>query len=89
MENNVALNLRDIANQVNDEIEARKVAEHKAFIEERILPFLQERAQQGKYNADFSTQGYNPSRLRELLIQLGFTVEIRKFSGGWYLFVKW
>jgi hypothetical protein len=89
MENNIALNLREIADKVNEEAEKARVARHRDFIENEILPHLQRLAENGKYQAEFSTQGYSVYMLRDILRGIGFTVEIRKFSNSPYLLVKW
>ena len=89
MENNVALNLREIANKVNDEAEAKKLALHRELVEQKIVPHLQEVAENGKYQADFSVSGYSTFVVRDILRELGFTVDIRKFANTHYLFVKW
>ena len=89
MENNIALNLREIANKVNDEVDAKKLALHRDLVEKKIIPHLQEMAENGKYQADFSVSGYSTSMVRDILRGLGFTVDIRKFANTHYLFVKW
>ena len=72
MENNVALTLREVADQVNKETEEKKKAVHKEFVETKILPYLQEFAKKGKYQTDFTVPGYSISIVRDLLRELGF-----------------
>ena len=89
MENNVALTLREVADQVNKEAEEKKMALHQEFVETKVLPYLQEIASKGKYTADFTVPGYNIGIVRDLLRGLGFTVETLRYGGGHYLVVKW
>lgn len=86
---NFALTLREVADQVNKEAEERKMALHKEFVETKIVPHLQEMAEKGKYQTDFIVPGYSNFIVRDLLLELGFTVEIFKYGGGHYLVVKW
>jgi hypothetical protein len=86
---NIALTLREVADQVNKEAEEKKMATHKEFVETKVLPYLQELAGKGKYTTDFTVPGYNVGIVRDLLRNLGFTVEILKYGGGHYLVVKW
>jgi hypothetical protein len=89
MENNIALTLRGVADQVNKEAEEKKMAIHKELVETKILPYLQEFAKKGKYSTDFTVPGYSISIVRDLLRELGFTVDILKYGGGHILVVKW
>lgn len=89
MENNIALNLREVADKVNEEAEKARVALHRELVEERIIPYLQEFAEKGKYQVDFSVPGYSTQLVRDILQEIGFTVEIHKFSNSYYLIVKW
>lgn len=89
MENNVALTLREVADQVNKEAEEKKMVLHQEFVETKVLPYLKEIASKGKYTTDFTVPGYSISIVRDLLRNLGFTVEILKYGGGHYLIVKW
>ena len=89
MDNNVDLNLREIANKVNEEAEAKKLALHRELVEQKIIPHLQSIAESGKYLADFSVPGYSTFMVRDILRELGFTVDIHKFANTHYLFVKW
>ena len=89
MENNVALTLRQVADQVNKEAEEKKMAVHKEFVETKILPHLQEIAEKGKYQTDFTVPGYSVSIVRDLLRGLGFTVDTFKYSNGHYLLIRW
>lgn len=89
MENNIALNMREIADRVNKKAEDAKVALHRELVETKIVPYLQEFAENGKYQVDFSVPGYNAFLVSNILKELGFTVEIRKYPSGRYLFVKW
>jgi hypothetical protein len=89
MENNVALTLREVADQVNKEAEEKKMAIHQEFVETKVLPYLKEMASKGKYTTDFTVPGYSISIVRDLLRSLGFTVETLKYGGGHYLIVKW
>ena len=89
MENNVALKLREIANKVNEETEAKKLALHRELVEQKIIPNLQELAEKGKYQTDFSVPGYSVIMVRDILRELGFTVDTRKFANGHYLFISW
>lgn len=89
MENNIALNLREIADKVNEEAEQARVARHNELIEKKIIPYLQEFAEKGKYQVDFSVPGYSTQLVRDILREMGFTAEIHKFSHSYYLIVKW
>lgn len=89
MENNIALNLREIADKVNNEADKAKVALHRKLVEERIIPYMQEYAEKGKYQVDFSVPGYNVQLVRDILRGFGFTTDIYKFSHNYYLVVKW
>ena len=89
MENNIALNLREIADKVNEEAEQAKVALHRELVEKKIIPYLQEFAEKGKYQVDFSVPGYSIQLVRDILREIGFTAEIHKFSHSYYLIVKW
>lgn len=89
MENNIALTLREVADQVNKEAEEKKMALHREFVETKVIPHLQEMASKGKYITDFIVPGYSVTIMRDLLRGLGFTVEILKYGGGHYLVVKW
>lgn len=86
---NIALTLREVADQVNKEAEEKKMALHQEFVETKVIPHLQEVAGKGKYQTDFMTSGYNPFIVRALLRELGFTVDVVKYGGGHYLVVKW
>ena len=89
MKNNIALDLREIADKVNNEAEQAKVALHRELVETKIIPYLQEFAEKGKYQVDFSVPGYSVQLVRGILRESGFTVEIHKFSNSYYLIVKW
>ena len=89
MENNVALTLREVADQVNKEAEENKMSLHRELVETKVLPYLQEIASKGKYTADLTVPGYSISIVRDLLRDLGFTADILKYGGGHYLIVKW
>lgn len=89
MENNIAMNMREIADKVNKEAEEAKIALHRELVETKIIPYLQECAEKGKYQVDFPVPGYNTLLVSGILKQLGFTVEIHKYPSGRYLFVKW
>jgi hypothetical protein len=89
MENNIALNMREVADKVNEEAEKAKVALHEELVETKIIPYLQEFAEKGKYQVDFSVPGYSTHLVRDILREMGFTVEIHKFSHAYYLVVKW
>ena len=89
MENNIALNMREIADKVNEEAEQAKVALHRELVEKKIIPYLQEFAEKGKYQVDFSVPGYSTHLVRDILREMGFTVDVRKFSNALYLVVKW
>jgi hypothetical protein len=83
------LSLREVADQVNQEKEEKKMAFHQEFVETKVLPYLQEIASKGKYTTDFTVPGYSICIVRDLLRGYGFTVEILKYGGGHYLIVKW
>lgn len=89
MENNIALNMREIADKVNEETERAKVAFHEELVETKIIPYLQEFAEKGKYQVDFSVPGYNIKLVRDILRGMGFTVDMYKFTHTYYLVVKW
>lgn len=89
MENNIALNMREVADKVNEEAEKAKVALHEELVETKIIPYLQEQAEKGKYQVDFSVPGYNPKLVRDILRRMGFTVDMYKFAHAYYLVVKW
>lgn len=89
MKNNIALTLREVADQVNKEAEEKRMALHQEFVETKVLPHLQEMASKGKYATHFTVPGYSTSIVRDLLCNLGFIVETPKYSGGLYLIVKW
>lgn len=89
MENNIALNMREIADHVNEEAEAKKLTLHRELVEAKIIPYLREFAEKGKYQVDFSVPGYSTNLVRDILREMGFTVEIHKFSHTFYLVVKW
>ena len=86
---NIALTLREVADQVNKETEEKKMALHQEFVETKIIPYLQEMAEKGKYQTDFTVPGYSIFIVRALLRELGFTVDAGKYGGGHYLVVKW
>ena len=89
MENNIALTLREVADQVNKEAAEKKAAHHQEFVETKILPYLREVASKGKYSIDFTVPGYSVSIVRDLLRNLGFTVDTFKYGSEHYLAVKW
>lgn len=89
MENNIALNLREIADKVNDEADKVKVALHRKLVEEKIIPYMQGYAEKGEYQVDFSVPGYSVRLVRDILREIGFTADILKFSHNYYLVVKW
>jgi hypothetical protein len=89
MENNIALNMREVADKVNEEAEKARVALHRELVEKKIVPYLQEFAEKGKYQADFSVPGYSTFMVRDILRELGFTVDTHKFANTHYLFVRW
>lgn len=89
MENNIALNMREVADKVNEETEKAKVALHRELVETKIIPYLQEFAEKGKYQVDFSVPGYSTQLVRDILREMGFTVDTRKFANTHYLFVRW
>ena len=89
MENNIALNLREVADKVNEEAEQERVALHRELVEKKIIPYMQEFAEKGKYQVEFSVPGYSTQLVRDILREIGFTAEIHKFSSSYYLIVKW
>lgn len=89
MENSIALNMREVADKVNEEAEKAKVALHKELVETKVIPYLQEFAEKGKYQVDFSVPGYNTKLVRDILRGMGFTVDMHKFAHTYYLVVKW
>jgi hypothetical protein len=86
---NFALTLREVADQVNKEAEEKKMALHREFVETKIVPHLQEMAEKGKYQTDFTIPGYSIVIVRDLLRELSLTVDTFKYGGGHYLVVKW
>lgn len=86
---NFALTLREVADQVNKEAEEKKMASHRELVETKILPYLQETAGKGKYQIDFTVPGYSVAIVRDLLRELGFTVDTFKYGKTHYLVVKW
>lgn len=89
MENNIALTLREVADQANKKAEEKRMALHQEFVETKVLPYLQEMASKGKYATHFTVVDHSTSIVRDLLRNLGFTVETLKSGGGFYLIVKW
>ena len=89
MENNVALKMREVADKINEETEKAKVALHRELVEKKIIPYMQEFAEKGKYQVEFSVPGYSTQLVRDILREIGFTAEIHKFSNSYYLIVKW
>lgn len=86
---NIALTLREVADQVNKEAEEKKMALHQEFVETKVIPHLQEMAGKGKYVTDFTVPGYSYTIVRDLLRELGFTADILKYGGGHYVIVRW
>lgn len=86
---NIALTLREVADRVNKEAEEKKMTLHREFVEAKILPHLQEMAEKGKYQTDFTVPGYSTAIVRDLLRELGFAVDAFKYGGGHYLIAKW
>lgn len=89
MENNIALNMREIADKVNEEKERPRLAEHQEFVKEEILPSLQLLAEKGEYQMSFSAPGYNIIIIRNLLRQMGFTADTYTYSNIRHLLVRW
>lgn len=89
MEKNIALNLREVADKVNEENEKQKVKLHREFIEAKVIPYLQENAEEGRYKASFPSTGYNFMLLRDILCEIGFTVETYNYNKTRCLMVKW
>ena len=90
MENNIALNMREIADKVNEEIENAKIARHRKEVETSIIPYIQEFAKKGKYGVDYSTPGYDAHLIRDILCEMGFTVDLYRFSHNIYrLVIRW
>lgn len=87
---NIALTLREIADQVNREAKERKIALHREFVETKIIPHLQEMANRGRYATDFTVPGYSVVIICDLLRNLGFTTEVVKYKDkDDYIVVKW
>ena len=89
---NIALTLREVADQVNREAREKKIALIREFVETKIFPYLQEMANKGKYSADLIIPGFYCSSVYEQLRSLGFTTEIGRYSScgtGRYITVKW
>jgi hypothetical protein len=86
---NIALTLREVADQVNKEAEEKKMAFHQEFVDTKVIPHLQEMASKGKYVTDFTVPGYNHIIVRDLLRDLGFTADTIKYAGGHYVIVRW
>lgn len=75
MENNVALNFREIADKFNADKEERKKNRHKEAIEERILPYLEGIAKAGSYKTEIGIPTeYDICMFKEQLIEMGFEV---------------
>ena len=89
MENNIALNMREIADKVNEEKERQRLKKHQEFVKEEILPSLQLLAEKGEYQMSFTAPGYNAIIIRDLLRQMGFTVDTYTHSNIRHLWVKW
>ena len=88
MENNIALNMREVADKVNEEAEKARVALHEELVETKIIPYLQEFAEKGKYQVDFSVPGYSTKLVRDIVRGRGFTVDMYKFAHAYYFVVK-
>lgn len=86
---NIALTLREVADQVNKEAEEKKISFHQEFVETKIIPYLQELANKGKYVTDFPVPGYNHTIVRDLLRNLGFSADTIRYGGGHYVIVRW
>lgn len=87
---NIALDLREIADKVNEEKDRQKMERHQEFVENKILPYLKELANEGEYKTDgFATPGYSTSILRDLLQEKGLTAITFKSGGTFYLSVRW
>ena len=86
---NVALTMREIADRVNNEKEQKKITAHQEFVELKVIPFLQEEAEAGRYSASFPTPGYDIGLARNLLRELGFTADTFTSGKTRYLSVKW
>lgn len=86
---NIALTLREVADQANKEAEEKKMALHQEFIKATVIPYLQQMANEGKYVIDFTVPGYNHIIVRDLLRNLGFTAETFKSNSGHRIVVRW
>lgn len=86
---NIALTLREIADKVNEEAENKKMAAHQEFVDTKIIPYLRELAEKGKYKIDFTVPGYSVIIVRDLLRKMGFTADTFKYSNAHYLIVCW
>ena len=89
MKNDIALNMREIADKVNEEAEAKKLALHRELVEQKIIPYLQEIAESGKYQAEFPVPGHNISMVRDILRKFGFAVDTYKIENTRHLLVRW
>ena len=89
MENNIALNMREIADKVNEEIKNAKIARHRKMVETTIIPSIQEFAKKGKYQIDYTVPEYDAHLVSDILCEMGFTVDLYNFSHIYYLVIRW
>lgn len=89
MENNIALTMREIADNVNEERERQKESRYLEAVNSKFIPYLKEEAEAGRYAVSFPTPGYDIFLIRKILREMGFTVEIFIYSKVRHLLVRW
>lgn len=76
MNTEYALQMRKTADDFNAQAEIKKEEQHIAYIENKILPAITERAESGFYWVKHNVDSYHsPKRIATLLKSIGFTVE--------------
>jgi len=90
MENQVALDMREIADKVNEERQQKIIAIAEQWVDEIAYPIIKQTAERGEYHLDIQIPNdihkwYVAKRLQEY----GFTTEYFGKEYGRYLRVKW
>jgi hypothetical protein len=86
---NIALTLREVADKVNDEKDQNKRDQYLEVIETKVIPFLKEEAEAGRYTASLPIPGYNFVLMRDLLREMGFTADTFVYNKIHHLIVRW
>jgi hypothetical protein len=89
MENNIALNMREVADNFNADKDAYNLKKHNEYVTSDILPQIQNAAKCGQYHTIIAlAKDYDLIMVRAILKQKGFyAVKTERFH--YSLYIAW